>query len=95
MENCHVSTHARVIAVDCTFTDIRAVGFQIIVQRNDPQRMNVLHVNTSMDPGTPAMIEVEHNGEYLVTILPIQNGIGMDLLKTFVVHLPSSQGMQN
>ena len=33
--------------------------------------MNILRVNTSMDPQTPATVQVSDSGEYLVTVLPI------------------------
>lgn len=38
---------------------------------------NILHVNTSMNPQTPATLKVPKNGEYLVTVLPIYEGRGI------------------
>ena len=39
--------------------------------------MSILHVNTSMDPHTPATLQVPENGEYLVTVLPIEDEGGV------------------
>ena len=57
-------------------------------------------VNTSMNPQTyTATVEVPENGEYLVTVLPIEDGMGImsgrafpRLLAVNDVPLPTTQG---
>ena len=55
----------------------RILGFQIIAQINDINRVNVLYVNTSMDPRSPATVYVPSDGEYMVTVLPNRAGKGI------------------
>ena len=51
--------------------------FQITVQINDMEEVNILHVGTSMDPQTPASVQVMENGEYQVIVLPIHEEMGI------------------
>ena len=83
IENCSVTASGSVITVQCTFHDISDVlGFQITAQLSAVDKVDVLHVSTSMDPRTPATVEVEDNGLYQVTVLP--NRARMGILDTEV-----------
>ena len=82
--NCSITSRDRVITVMCPYS-----SFQVIAQSDDVDRVNVLHVTTSMDAQTPATVQVPVNGQYLVTVLPIQDGrgilSGMALSRTHMV----------
>ena len=78
VEDCNINNTGLVITVECTFSDVSSVlGFQITAQINDMSRVNVLYVNTSMDPQSPVNVVVPSNGEYMVTVLPSRIGVGI------------------
>ena len=93
LHNCTVTSHVRLITVECSFPG----RFQVTVLSSAIDRVSVLHVNTSMDPQTPVTVQVPENGEYLVTVLPFLDGMGiLSGMKLFQIHMvddtPTTQG---
>ncbi len=72
IQNCGVTSRSGVITLTFPIS-----GFQITAQINKIDEVNLLHINTTMDPQTPVTVQVAENGEYLVTVFPIQDGVGI------------------
>ena len=72
-ESCRATTSLGAIRVEC---DTIASGFQVIVQLNDVREVHKLYVNHTMGR-TPVTVSVERDGEYLVSVLAIREGIGI------------------
>ncbi len=70
-QNCEMTSHVGLITVMCNFP------FQMTAQINNTDRVNVLHINTTTDTQTPVTVQVMESGEYLVTVFPIQDGVGI------------------
>ena len=77
LDNCHITTFESVINVECDLVDSTAIAFQVIAQLGVSDRVYRLHVNQTLPGQTSASVEVEEDGEYLVSIFPIleQRGI--------------------
>ena len=72
-ESCQTTTSLGVIIVAC---DTRASGFQVIAQLNDAREVRKLYVNHTMGQ-TPVTVPVERDGEYLVFVFAIKEGMGI------------------
>ncbi len=91
-QNCGMSSHVGLITVMCNFP------FQMTVRINDIDRVNVLHINTTTDTQTPVTVQVMESGEYLVTVFPIQDGVGILTGVDYIVNdmpMPTAQGSVN
>ncbi len=71
VQNCEITSRAGMITAMCNFP------FQMTVQINDIDEVNVLHINTTMDTQTPVTVEVRRNSEYRITVFPLQAGLGI------------------
>ena len=73
--NCNVTTKSFVIRANCVYSFSSITGFQMIVQSSNLNRAHKLYVNKSTN--MMATLDVEESGMYLVSVLPIMEGIGI------------------
>ena len=77
---CSVSAALLVIRAECTYPTSSIIGFQMTAHTSNLSLAQKLYVNQSMKPQTIATVEVEEveqTGVYLVSIMPIMEGIGI------------------
>ena len=78
LKSCQINTSQSLIIVECSYpVDFQAVGFQVIAQLGMQERVHRLYVNQTMSINTSASVEVEEDGEYQVSILPIMGERGI------------------
>lgn len=73
---CTTSSDLYTITVKCeTLSDPHAIGFQVIAQHT--QKKNVLYVAESLNLQTPAVVQVESEGVYQITVLSVRQSSGI------------------
>ena len=73
-----MSASQSVVTAVCIYPmNSMATGFQVIVQLGVQDSMHRLYVNQTQPGQTSARVEVEEDGEYLVSIIPIMEGRGI------------------
>ncbi len=66
------------ITATCDFLgNSEAVGIQMLVQQRNLAEVHKLYTSKTTDLQTPASVEVEENGEYLVAIFAIRGERGI------------------
>ena len=82
LRNCSVETLSLLIRAKCAYPrDSGAMisGFQVIAQPADFGRLGKLYAGHTLECQTSAIVEVEQNGEFLVSVIPV-------LRETGIVH---------
>ena len=76
--NCTLKSTSCFIWVECSHPNSSfATGIQVIVQSANVSEVHKLCVNRSMDLNTPVTVPVERDGEYLVFVFAIREGMGI------------------
>ena len=74
VDNCLISTDSSTIRTQCAFS---SRNYQVIAHLSTDSDLNKLYINRSMSPENPVTIAVESDGEYLVFLFAIGEGIGI------------------
>ena len=78
LDHCNISNSIRLINVVCTYVaKSSATGLLVITQRDHSNEVHKLYINQTTHQQNSVSIEVEMNGVYLVSIIPILEGIGI------------------
>ena len=73
---CSTSSESYAITVRCeALSDPNAIGFQVIAQHTKEARN--LYVAESLDLQTPAVVQVESEGIYQITVLSLRQSSGI------------------
>ena len=76
--NCTLKSTSGLILAECSHPNSSfATGIQVIVQSTSVSEVHKLYINQSMDLQTPVTVPVERDGEYLVFIFAIREGMGI------------------
>ena len=73
-DNCQISTDFGIIRTWCASS---SGNYQVIAQLTTASDLQKLYTNESMSPETPVTIPVERDGEYLVSLIAIREGMGI------------------
>ena len=66
------------VSTECTYpSNSLATGFLTLVQLGDPDQAHKLYVNQTRDQQSLVSVEVEENGTYLVSIIPVLERTGI------------------
>ena len=77
-DHCNISGSFHQINVVCTYSaNSMATGFLVIMQQNSLNEVHKLYTNQTTHQQNTVSIEVEKNGLYLVSVIPILEGTGI------------------
>ena len=66
------------VSTECTYpSNSLTTGFLTLVQLGDPDQAHKLYVNQTRDQQSLVSVEVEENGTYLVSIIPVLERTGI------------------
>ena len=80
LRNCSFETFPFLIRVKCAYPGDSGrvvTGFQVIAQPADFDRFGKLYAGHSMQCQTSAIVEVEQNGEFLLSVIPVLGETGI------------------
>ena len=78
LENCSINISTLTISIECTYpSNSLATGFLMLVQLGDPDQVYKLYVNQTRDKQRSVTVEVEENGTYLVSVIPVFEKTGI------------------
>ena len=82
LRNCSIETFPLLIRVKCAYSGdsgAMVTGFQVIAQPADfyRSRPGKLYASHTMQCQTSAIVEVEQNGEFLVSVIPVLGETGI------------------
>ena len=79
LRNCSVDTLTLLIRAKCAYSGAMVTGFQVIAQSADfdRSRPGKLYASHTMQCQTSAIVEVEQNGEFLVSVIPVLGETGI------------------
>ena len=80
LRNCSLDTLPQFIRVKCVYpgdSDAMVTGFQVIAQPTDFDGLGTLYANYTSEGQTSAIVEVEQNGEFLVSVIPVLGETGI------------------
>ena len=82
LRNCSVDTLPQFIRAKCVYpgdSDAMVTGFQVIAQPTDFDRLAIgkLYASHTLECQTSAIVEVEQNGEFLVSVIPVLGETGI------------------
>ena len=78
LDNCSINISTFTVSTECTYpSNSLATGFLLIVQLGDPDQVHKLYVNQTRDWQNSVSVEVEENGTYLVSVIPILEETGI------------------
>ena len=80
LSNCSVETFPFLIRVKCAYPGDSGrvvTGFQVIAQPADFDRLGKLYAGHTIVCQTSAIVEVEQNGEFLVSVIPVLGETGI------------------
>ena len=81
--------------MNCTTQSESALGFQVVAQLKSASEVQKLYSNQSMDTHTPVTVEVERDGLYWVTALPLGEGRGIVDSSTIYTRLVTVMATKN
>lgn len=76
VETCLIDNFSTYIRVECTFSSNLITSFQVIAQLAESDE--VCRLIVSQNVNSAATIEVDSDRVYLITVLPIRSGSGID-----------------
>ena len=82
LRNCSVDTLPQFIRAKCVYpgdSDAMVTGFQVIAQPTDFDQLAIgkLYASHTLECQTLAIVEVEHNGKFLVSVIPVLGETGI------------------
>ena len=82
LRNCSVDTLPQFIRAKCVYpgdSDVMVTGFQVIAQPTDFDQLAIgkLYASHTLECQTSAIVEVEHNGQFLVSVIPVLGETGI------------------
>ena len=80
LSNCSIDTLPQFIRAKCVYpgdSDAMVTGFQVIAQPTDYDRLGKLYASHTLECQTSAIVEVEQNGEFLVSVIPVLRETGI------------------
>ena len=80
LRNCSVETLSLLIRVKCAYPgDSGAIvtGFQVIAQPADFDQLGSLYAGHTLECQTSAIVEVEQNGVFLMSVIPVLEETGI------------------
>ena len=80
LRNCSIDTLPQFIRAKCVYpgdSDAMVTGFQVIAQPTDFDRLGKLYASHTLECQTSAIVEVEQNGEFLVSVIPVLRETGI------------------
>ena len=80
LRNCSVETSSLLIRVKCAYpgdSDAMVNGFQVIAQPANFGKIEKLYANHTLNGQTSAIVEVEQNGEFQVSVIPVLGETGI------------------
>ena len=80
LRNCSVETLSLLIRVKCAYpgdSGAMVTGFQVIAQPADFDQLGKLYAGHTLECQTSAIVEVEQNGEFLVSVIPVLGETGI------------------
>ena len=80
LRNCSIDTLPQFIRAKCVYpgdSDAMVTGFQLIAQPTDFDRLGKLYASHTLECQTSAIVEVEQNGEFLVSVIPVLGETGI------------------
>ena len=78
LENCSINISTFTVSTECSYPrNSLASGFLMLVQLGDPDQVHKLYVNQTRDRQRSVTVEVEENGTYLVSVIPVFERIGI------------------
>ena len=94
LRNCSVETFQSFIRAQCGYLEdsgVMVTGLQVLAQPADFDGLGKLYANHTIKNQTSVTVEVEQNGEFLVSIIPIVGDTGIvnssvEYSKVVVVH---------
>lgn len=79
IEACQIAHFSTNITVNCTFSSSSVSSFQVIAQLTEGDAVYRLTISQNVDFDLAATIQVDSDGVYRITVLPIRSGIGIML----------------
>ena len=80
LRNCSVETLSLLIRAKCAYpgdSGAMVTGFQVIAQPTDFDELGKIYVGHTLECQTSAVVEVEQNGEFLVSVVPVLGETGI------------------
>ena len=80
LRNCSIETFPLLIRVKCVYPgDSGAIvtGFQVIAQSANSDLFGKLYAGHTLECQTSVVVEVEQNGEFLVSVIPVLGETGI------------------
>ena len=80
LTNCSVETFPPFIRAKCAYpgdSGAMVTGFQVITQPTNFDGLGKLYPNYTSESQTSAIVEVEQNGEFLVSVIPVLGETGI------------------
>ena len=79
LRNCSIETLTLLIRAKCAYSGAMVTGFQVIAQPANfyRSRPGKLYASHTMQCQTSAIVEVEQNGEFLVSVIPVLGETGI------------------
>ena len=80
LRNCSIETFPFLIRVKCAYTGDSGpivTGFQVIAQPANFDQLGKLYAGHTIECQTSAIVEVEQNGEFLVSVIPVLGETGI------------------
>ena len=80
LRNCSVETLSLLIRAKCAYpgdSGAMVTGFQVIAQPADFGQLGKLYAGHTLECQTSAIVEVEQNGEFLVSVIPVLGETGI------------------
>ena len=87
LRNCSVETFPLLIRAKCAYpgdSGAMVTGFQVIAQPADFDLLGKLYAGHNLECRTSAIIEVEQNGEFLVSVIPVLGDTGIVNLLSYI-----------
>ena len=79
LRNCSIETLTLLIRAKCAYSGAMVTGFQVIARPADFDRspLGKLYAGHTLECQTSAIVEVEQNGEFLVSVIPVLGETGI------------------
>ena len=80
LRNCSVETFPLLIRAKCAYpgdSGAMVTGFQVIAQPADFDGIGKLYAGHTLECQTSAIVEVEQNGEFMVSVIPVLGETGI------------------
>ena len=80
LRNCSIETFPLLIRVKCAYpgdSGAMVTGFQVTAQPDDFAQVGKLYAGHTLECKTSVVVEVEQNGEFLVSVIPVLGETGI------------------